>query len=55
VVDAQSVQDVAKRYLVPDRFVVIAVGDRSRIAPALEKELGAAPELRDADGAVLAK
>jgi zinc protease len=55
VVDAQAVQDVAKKYLVPDRFVVIAVGDRSRIASALEKELGATAELRDPDGAVLAK
>jgi zinc protease len=55
VVDAQAVQDVAKKYLVPDRFVVIAVGDRAKIASALEKELGAAAELRDPDGAVLAK
>ena len=40
VVDAQAVQDVAKKYVVPDKFVVVAVGDRSKIAESLEKELG---------------
>lgn len=50
VVDAQAVQDVAKKYLVPDRFVVIAVGDRSRIHTGLEAELGGPAEIRDADG-----
>jgi zinc protease len=51
VVDAQAVQDVAKKYLVPEKFVVVAVGDRSRIGALLEKELGTAAEARDADGA----
>ena len=40
MVDAQAVQDVAKKYLVPDKFVVVAVGDRSKIGEPLEKELG---------------
>ncbi|MEO5742450.1 MAG: pitrilysin family protein, partial [Vicinamibacterales bacterium] len=55
VVDAQAVQDVAKKYLLADRFVVVAVGDRSKIGEALEKELGTAAEIRDADGGVVAK
>jgi zinc protease len=50
VVDAQAVQDVAKRHLAPDRFVVIAVGDRSRIGAPLETEMGGPAELRDAEG-----
>jgi zinc protease len=50
VVDAQAVQEVARKYLVPDKFVVIAVGDRSRIGEALEKELGSSAEIRDPEG-----
>ncbi len=51
VVDAQAVQDVAKKYLVPDKFVVVAVGDRSKIGDVLQKELGTTAEIRDPDGA----
>ena len=51
VVDAQAVQEVAKKYLLHDKFVVVAVGDRSKIAETLEKELGTKAEIRDADGA----
>jgi zinc protease len=51
VVDAQAVQDVAKKYLLYDKFVVVAVGDRAKIAEPLEKELGTKAEIRDADGA----
>ena len=50
VVDAQAVQEVAKKYLVHDKFTVVAVGDRSKIGEALEKELGTKAEIRDADG-----
>jgi zinc protease len=50
VVDAQAVQEAAKKYLVPDKFVVVAVGDRSRIGGSLEKELGTTAEIRDPDG-----
>ena len=53
VVDAQAVQDVAKKYLLLDKFVVVAVGDRSKIGEGLEKELGTQAEIRDADGAVV--
>jgi len=55
VVDAQAVQDVAGKYLVPDKFAVVAVGDRSKIGEALEKELGTSAEIRDADGAPVTK
>jgi zinc protease len=53
VVDAQAVQEVAKKYLVPEKFVVIAVGDRSRITAPLETELGASGEVRDVEGNVI--
>ena len=50
VVDAQAVQEMAKKYLVVDRMVIIAVGDRARIAPRLEAELGRPAEIRDPEG-----
>jgi zinc protease len=50
VVDAQAVQEVARKYIGPGKFVVIAVGDRAKIGQALETELGTPAELRDADG-----
>jgi zinc protease len=53
VVDAQAVQDVAKKYLLLDKFVVVAVGDRSKIGDGLEKELGTKAEIRDADGGIV--
>jgi zinc protease len=55
VVDAQAVQEVAKKYLVADKFAVVAVGDRSKIGEGLEKELGTPAEIRDADGAPVSK
>jgi len=51
-VNVAAVQDVAKRYLVPDKMVVIAVGDRAKIGPGLEAAFGAA-ELRDPDGQII--
>ncbi len=49
VTGAQAL-DVAKRYLMPDRMVVIAVGDRAKIQPELQK-LNLGPiETRDAEG-----
>ena len=50
VVDAQAVQEMAKKYLVADRMVIIAVGDRARIAAGLEADLGSPAEIRDPDG-----
>ncbi len=52
-VNAQAVLAVSKKYLVPEKMVVIAVGDRSKIGAALEADLGPA-ELRDPDGVVVA-
>jgi zinc protease len=40
---------VARKYLEPDHFVVVAVGDREKIEPELRK-LGLPVEIRDADG-----
>jgi zinc protease len=55
VVDAQAVQEAAKKYIVPEKFAIVAVGDRSKIGEALEKELGTAAEIRDPDGAPISK
>ena len=53
-VDAAAVEVVAKKYLLPDRLLVLAVGDRKTIGPPLEAELGQA-EIRDADGHVVSR
>ncbi len=54
-VTAASIQDVAKRALEPDKFVVVAVGDRATIEPQLRK-LNLGPiEIRDSDGNVKSK
>jgi zinc protease len=53
-VDAAAVQTVARKYLLPDKLVVVAVGDRSKIGTALEAQLGPA-EIRDPDGLVTPK
>jgi len=50
VVDGQAVQDMAKKYIVPEKFVVVAVGDRAKIGQALESELGTPAQLRDPEG-----
>lgn len=49
-VDAQAVQDVARRYLDPERMIVVAVGERRRIEPQLRALGLGQPELRDDDG-----
>ncbi|MBY0497211.1 MAG: insulinase family protein [Cyanobacteria bacterium] len=48
-VTAEQALGVAKKYLVPDRFVVVAIGDRSKIEADLKK-LNLPIEVRDADG-----
>jgi zinc protease len=45
-----DVQAVAKKYLVPDRMLVIAVGDRSKIEPQIMKLNLGAVAYRDLDG-----
>jgi zinc protease len=47
-----AVQEVAKKYLLPEKTLVVAVGDRSKIEGGL-RALGLGEiELRDADGNV---
>ncbi len=41
---------VAKKYLVPDQLIVIAVGDRAKIEPELRKLNLGAVEIRDPEG-----
>jgi zinc protease len=54
-VTARQVQEVARKYLVPERMVVVAVGDRAKIAPQLGALKLGPTELRDSDGQVLAR
>ncbi|HEX6164709.1 MAG TPA: pitrilysin family protein [Vicinamibacterales bacterium] len=51
-VTAEQALGAAKKYLVPDRFVVVAIGDRSKIEADLKK-LNLPIEIRDADGKVV--
>jgi zinc protease len=53
-VNAAQVQDVSKRYLTPDGFIVVLVGDRAKIAPQLTALNLGPMELRDVDGNVKA-
>jgi zinc protease len=49
-VTAQEALAAARKYLAPERMVVVAVGDRAKIAPQLDALKLGAPELRDSDG-----
>jgi zinc protease len=49
-VTAEQALDVARRYVIPERLVVIAVGDRSAIEGGLASLNLGALEIRDADG-----
>ena len=49
-VGAREVQDVARRYLDPDKMIVVAVGERRKILPQLHKLGLGQPEVRDDDG-----
>lgn len=51
-VDAEQVQAVARRYLVPDQMVVVAVGARAIVAPQLERLKLGKVALRDTEGQV---
>jgi zinc protease len=49
-IDAALAHAAARKYLVPERMLVVAVGDRQKIEADLKKlNLGAA-EYRDVDG-----
>ncbi|MBI4364353.1 MAG: insulinase family protein [Candidatus Latescibacteria bacterium] len=50
IVTTQDVQSVAKKYLAPDRMLVIAVGDRSQIEPQITKLNLGGVAFRDLDG-----
>jgi zinc protease len=52
-VSADQVRAAADKYVVPDRLVVIAVGDRARIAGDLQKLKLGPMEVRSADGGVM--
>jgi zinc protease len=52
-VTTSQVQAAATKYLDPAKMIVIAVGDRAKIAPELEKMKLAPVEVRDADGNVV--
>jgi zinc protease len=49
-VTAAQTADVAKRYMVPGKMVVVAVGDRATIEPELKKLNLGTIEIRDAEG-----
>jgi zinc protease len=49
-VTAPQVQAAAKTWLKPERMKVIAVGDRAKILPQLQKLGLGQPEIRDTDG-----
>jgi zinc protease len=53
-VGAEDIRRVAQHYLKPDQLVVVAVGDRSQIAPDLAKLGFAEVEAYDAEGMPLA-
>jgi zinc protease len=49
-VSAQDVLAAARKYLAPEQMIVVAVGDRAKIVPQLEKLKLGTSELRDTDG-----
>ena len=49
-VSSEHALKVARKYLVPEKLVVIAVGDRAKIEPELKKLNLGPVEIRDADG-----
>jgi zinc protease len=52
-VTAEDAESVAKKYLHPDRMILICVGDRAKIEPELQKlDLGEI-EIRDANGEIV--
>jgi len=52
-VTSEMAQEVAKKYLDPSKMLVVAVGDRAKIAPQLERLNLGRTEIRDADGNVV--
>ena len=54
-VSETQTQAIAKKYIVPANMVVVAVGDRKSIEPALQKLNIGAVEIRDAEGRPVTK
>jgi zinc protease len=54
-ITSEAAQAVAKKYLVPEKMVTIAVGDRAKIEPELAKLNLGPVEIRDADGNAIKK
>ena len=52
-VTSDSALAAAKKHLVADRMIVVAVGDRAKIEPALKKLNLGTVEARRADGSVV--
>jgi len=52
-VSAQTVQQVARKYLIPERLLVVAVGDRKRIESELRRMNLGQTEIRNAEGVVI--
>jgi zinc protease len=49
-VSAQDVLAAARKYLAPEQMIVVAVGERAKIVPQLQKLKLAPLEVRDTDG-----
>ena len=47
---ADQVKAIAQKYVVPDKMIVVAVGDRAKIGGPLQKLNLGAVEVRAADG-----
>ena len=51
-VTIEQAKAAAEKYLVPEKMVVVAVGDRAKIQPTLQKLNLGSPEIRSADGSI---
>jgi zinc protease len=49
-VTADDVKAAAEKYVVPEKLLIVAVGDRAKIAPELQKLNLGPVEMRGADG-----
>jgi zinc protease len=52
-VSAEKVQEMSRKYLLPERMIILAVGDRARFEQDLRKLGLGAVEVRSLDGAVI--
>ena len=50
-----AVRNAAKKYLVPEKMIVVIVGDRAKTEPGLKALNLGAIEWRDADGNLIKK